>query len=277
MNRILVILLFVVVGARVSAQERLPHASDSVEASSVCQNRWAAVVGGMAMADTYLSNQEYSGMVYGLDATHYGSYPAAPNVVWAFYDKWRFAPLLVNASYSAGISYLSGNVGYASYYRWRYRNGIRLLAGGYLDVFAAVKYQTRNVNNIASADIEAQLYASAAMAWGRRWGNFAFDVGYSLSTPIVGTFFAPEMGQSFYELYLNLPCGLSDVVHLSSFHNRLGLDGRFTADFAFRSFAFFLAFEHSSHWYAANNLMAYWGALNGSVGVRLSIGNLKNW
>lgn len=278
MYKSVVLILLLSVGVAVCAQPAV--SGDAVgrrEESSSCQNRWSLSVGQQSLADTYLSPQQYKGLIFGLDAVHYDYYRNTDRVVWAFYDSWHYAPLLVNASHSAALQYASLNVGYATYYRWEPLAGLELYAGGMADIHGAVKLHGRNVNNIASADIEAQLYASAAVRWSHRWNKWGLALNYTIATPVIGTFFAPEMGQSYYELYLHLPRNIGDVVHFSSFHNRRGADGLFSVDFTFKSFAFFLAFNHNYQWHAANNITGYTDALQGRIGIRIDIANISNW
>ena len=277
-HRICIVVLFAMLPLSVVLSQSVEIAPFNVQnTTSVSQNRWSFVFGFNSVVDTYLSNQQYQGFTYGFDAQHYGTYRNTDKVLWSAYDRWRFAPMLINASYSATIMYGAVNLGYSTHYRWALGGGFDVMLGGVVDIHGAVKYQTRNVNNVAAGDVELQLHASAAAKWTHSWQRFALDVSYEVFTPIIGTFFMPEMGQSYYELYLTLPHGLNDVVHFSSFHNRVGARGQLAVDFNFKGFAFFVAFNHNYQYHAANNLECVDRELSGSLGFRLQIGNIKNW
>lgn len=246
--------------------------------TNVSHNRWSVSTGTMSLSDSYLSPQLYDGLLLGFEGLHYGTYRSTPSVMWSFHDTWHIAPQLINSSYSAAILYASVDLGYGSYYQIYPLNGpLQIAVGGLLQLSGAIKYQGRNVNNISSADLEAQLCAAAHVRWRRQWNKFQLKLSYSVHTPIIGTFFAPEMGQSYYELYLNFWKNATDVIHFSSFHNRIGVRGLFSVDFTFRPMAFFIAFDHNYQWHNANHITCITNSLQGRLGVRLDIANLYNW
>lgn len=235
--------------------------------TTVVSNRWSLSVGNMTVVDQYLSNQEYSGTIYGFQAQHGAYYRQTDrHVSWHFYDHWRYGRL-INSSYSALINYASVNIGFGSHYNWHILKGLTLKAGGIIDAHGAIKLQSRNVNNPASGDIRLQLLASGAIQYSLLWDKFALLVGYSLSTPFAGCMFVPEMGQSYYEIYLKLPHGLHDITHFTSFHNMQAVSGNLHIECIFKGFTLYTAFNHEySHW-QANNLMFRTRELSGQIGV----------
>lgn len=244
-------------------------ATDSV---GIVRNYWSVGVGSMSLADTYLSNQLYKGIVVDLHAEHHGWYRGSDRrLSWQVYDYWSYAPMLVNVSYSAATQYAGLTLGYGTHYVWRPVRGLELSAGGLLDIHGALKYNQRNVNNIASGDIELQLLASVGVNWHYDWRRNRLTLGYSLSTPILGAMFVPEMGQSYYELYLSLPKGLSDVVHFSSFHNRQGVRGKFRVELTFGTGTLFLALNHDYRQWQANSISVLNNTISGQLGFALNL------
>ena len=127
---------------------------NAIEVTNRSHNHYAINIGEMAITDHYLSNQEYSGLTLGLEASHSDFYKTSDSIVsWLVYDHWRYGRL-INASYSAMIQYIGGNAGFASYYNWHPTTGLKLMAGGAIDIYGAFKNQSRNVNNPASGDIQ---------------------------------------------------------------------------------------------------------------------------
>lgn len=245
--------------------------SINAQNDNIVSHQYTFSFGEMRLADTYLSNQEYSGYTYKLGARQGAFYSAEnQNVSWEVYEKAAYGRL-INASYSALIYYYSLNLGYASYYHWRPIENLTLSAGGAVDVFGAYKDQSRNVNNIASGDLQLQAKAIAAAQYSLQWKNFALNLQYSASTPFLGGMFVPGMGQSYYDIYLHLPEVLSDIVHFTSFHNNLGLEGNFSVNMIFKNFTLYTGFTHNNQKWSANNLNFYTNELSGYIGTTIDI------
>lgn len=262
MRRFLIVISFVCASAVLGAAGGAGGAS---------RNWWSVEAGGASVADTYLSNQEYSGVVFGFNARHAGWYAGTERVGWEVYDHWRYAPQLVNASRSAAYRYASLTVGYGTHYIWQPGCGFRLKAGGAAEVHGALKMQSRNVNNVASGDISAVVLATAGAEWRRAYRGWQFVLAYDVAVPVAGAMFVPQMGQSYYELYLTLPRGLGEVVHFASLHNMQGVRGDFRADFRYRTFTFFVGFTHDYRQWRANGIECYDSFLTGRLGFALTI------
>jgi hypothetical protein len=247
----------------------------ATEATNHSYNRYAINIGEMAITDHYLSNQEYKGLSLGLDAYHTAYYNGSDSCVsWLVYDHWRYGRL-INASYSAMIQYIGGNAGFASYYNWHPTTGLKLMAGGAIDIYGAFKNQSRNVNNPASGDIQINLMASVAAQYKLTWNKWALSFDYMASTPLIGGMFVPEMGQSYYEIYLNLPQSLNDVIHFTSFHNRQGIKGNLSINFVLPTVTLSVGMTHNHQWWQANHMNFYLKEFSGQVGIALNLGIIK--
>lgn len=251
------------------------NAADTLQ---VVRSWWSVGVGTVTAADTYLSNQLYKGVSIDLHARHVGRYRGADRrVEWEMYDSWRYSPMLINASHSAAYMYGGLHIGYGSYYTWNLVDNLVLKAGGAVDLHGAVRYQTRNVNNIASADIEAQLMAGGGIAWHKVWRRFRLGLFYDIKIPVMGAMFVPQMGQSYYELYLSLPKGLSDVIHFASFHNRQGVNGKLGVELDFGRGTLFFSLDHDFQLWQANNILVYNNSLSGHIGFALNLVSVKHF
>lgn len=260
----------------VAVMSVLSASLSAVDTVGVVRNWWSVGAGKLSVADTYLSNQRYSGVVVDLHAVHQGWYRGTDRrVSWQVYDYWYYAPMLMNVSYSAYLQYAGVDIGYGSHYVWRPVGALVLSAGGVVDIHGAVRYHNRNVNNMASGDVEIQLLASAGAGWSYDWRKNRLTVDYSLSVPVIGTMFVPEMGQSYYELYLMLPKGLSDVVHFSSFHNRQGVRGKFRVELKFGTGTLFIAMNHDYRQWHANGISVVSNSLSGQIGFALNLKPLE--
>jgi hypothetical protein len=247
----------------------------ATETTNRSYNRYAINIGEMAITDHYLSNQEYKGLSLGLDAYHTAYYNDSDSCVsWLVYDHWRYGQL-INASYSAMIQYIGGNAGFASHYNWHPIKGLKLMAGGAIDIYGALKNQSRNVNNPSSGDIQLNLMASVGAQYKLSWKRWALSFDYMASTPLIGGMFVPEMGQSYYEIYTNIPKSLNDVVHFTSLHNRQGIRGNLSLNFTLPTVTLFIGMTHNHQWWHANNLSFYVHELSGQIGLALNLGIIK--
>ena len=246
-------------------------------AETICRsnNRFAVNVGEMSITDHYLSNQEYKGLSLGLDINHTNYYNNTDNrISWQIYDHWRYGRL-INPSYTAMIQYIGGNAGFASHYNWHPAKGLRLMAGGAIDIYGATKNQSRNVNNPFSADIQINLMASIGAQYKLTWKRWALSFEYMATTPLIGGMFVPEMGQSYYEIYLNLPSALNEVAHFTSFHNRQGIKGNLSVNFILPTVTLFMGMNHNHQWWQANNMSFYIKELSVQIGIALNLGIIK--
>ena len=232
--------------------------------SKTLSTKYAFSVGTIKMADHNLSNQEYSGIVYGLQFSQ-GQYYKNKNVSWNIHEQIRYSHPL-NASKSAYITYLGINIGFGSYYNLKLNN-FKFKLGGYIDIYEGAKYQSRNVNNIFSNDLQLQLLANITAQYHYTWNKFGLLVQYQMATPLIGCMVIPEMGQSYYEVYKYLSENLEDVVHFTSFHNRQGYKGNLTLNFLFKGFTLYTGFIHHFDYWHQNDLYFYNKELSGQIGV----------
>ena len=247
----------------------------AIETTNRSYNKWGINIGEMSVADHYLSNQQYKGLTIGLDVTHTFFYKGIDSCVsWQVYDNWRYGKL-INPSYTAMIQYIGGNAGFASHYNWRPIKGLHLMVGGAIDIYGALKNQSRNINNPISGDIQINLMASVGAQYKITWKKWALSFDYMATTPLLGGMFVPEIGHSYYEIYLNTPSVLNDIVHFTSFHNRQGVRGNLSVNFTLPTITLFVGMTHNHQWWHANKLSFYLHELSGQVGIALNLGIIK--
>jgi hypothetical protein len=140
------------------------------------------------------------------------------------------------------IEYIGGNAGFSSYYNWQPIRGLRLMAGGSVDIYGAIKNQTRNVNNPSSGDIQVNLMASVGAQYKLSWKRWALSFDYMASTPLIGGMFVPELGQSYYEIF-----------SLGHYDNNVVVTHPFNAPTARMLFTLEIPFKKSAL------LVGYWG------------------
>lgn len=103
-------------------------------------------------------------------------------------------------------------------------SNFRLYGGGGPELTLGGIYNIRNSNNPGSLKTSVNLNVSAMAIY--NWNNLTFR--WQVSSPLVGAFFSPEYGHSYYEIFtLGNDKG---TVHFGSFHNQLSLRNYFTID-----------------------------------------------
>jgi len=238
-------------------------------------NEWSVSAGETRLYDPTISPQQYKGWSLGFRGEHYNLYRNTSVVEWRFRDRFRYGNLL-NASYSARMHYASVDLTYGSHYVFRPLDGLDIRLGGALQLFGDIKYNTRNVNNIAGGNVSVNLLATFALSYDAQLTpTFRLGASYALETPLVGCRFAPQYGESYYEIYLRLP-DLSKNIAFTSLHNHQAVAGNLRLNMTFHNRGtLFLAFTHDHDYFRFSNSLFYVNDLSGSIGFALRLGTLN--
>ncbi|MDR1675224.1 MAG: DUF3316 domain-containing protein [Tannerella sp.] len=130
----------------------------------------------------------------------------------------------------ATISAISGIIDYSYGYHYRFypAENLKLLAGPSLRGMFGFIYNTQSANNSTAINMDIDLNLSVAALYTFYLRSYPFTLRYQADMSSVGVLFAPDYGQSYYEIF-----GLGnmgDVVRFSSFHNKLAMRNYLTAD-----------------------------------------------
>ncbi|MCQ2337783.1 MAG: DUF3316 domain-containing protein [Paludibacteraceae bacterium] len=240
-----------------------------------CLNRWNFGAGQLTHTDQVLSDQEYKGVSVSFEGLHVGNYRKKENnIFWSFIDRLDYS-WMHNSSQTARMHYVSVKLDFGTHYAFDLGRGFKLSAGGLVDVSGAVGYVPRNVNNIASADVQFGLRAVATVHYRYRVNDrFSFACHYGLTTPVVGCFFSPEYGESYYEIWKHLSSSLARDLHFSSFHNRHGVSGIFDFDFIFRTGVLTVGLRHNNEWWHATGNSFSISDIRGTIGFALRLASI---
>jgi hypothetical protein len=241
MKKILVEILFLTVSCVIFAQSETNYVNNS----------WTASYGNLTLNDSYLSQLKYFGWNVQLDAVHQKFFKKNHNLFWKNHNAFNYA-YLINKPATADITYISGNIGFGINYDFFKQKEFSFYVGGYASLFAAVKYSSRNVNNIASVDadftVSSDFGARYRLKMGRKVRLVFRD---EFQVPIVGAMFVPEMGMLYYEYTLG---NWDGSFHFASFHNRFGIKNNVYIDVEFRKFIIRLTCMQNYQKWNANNL-----------------------
>ncbi|MDR2140033.1 MAG: DUF3316 domain-containing protein [Tannerella sp.] len=130
----------------------------------------------------------------------------------------------------ATISALSGIIDYSYGYHYRFcpAEHLKLLVGPSLRGMCGFIYNTQSANNSTAINMDMDLNLSAAALYTLYLRDYPLTLRYQADLSSAGILFAPDYGQSYYEIF-----GLGnmgDVVRFSSFHNKLAIRNYLTLD-----------------------------------------------
>ncbi|GHT03505.1 hypothetical protein AGMMS49525_08700 [Bacteroidia bacterium] len=215
-----------------------------VSVSSVCFSLTASAqepiyqstvigVGTASTYDTYLSPLEYKGSNFGLlheQMQMTGLLDGSVAMQQLFNLNVALGDNLskTSSTYMGMLEYDFG-----LYRRFKPINGFQFFAGLQADAQMGGIYNLRNGNNPATLKTHLDLGISGIAAYQFQIKKQPVKLRYQLNMPAVGLFYAPEFGQSYYEIY---ELGDNDgVVHFSSLHNYLAMRNILTVELPFKS------------------------------------------
>ena len=182
-------------------------------------------VGSMILTDTYLSPLEYNGLSLSL-------FYERLNATSLFNSKMLLQQqvLLQGASTDNPISNAKtyyGNIDYHlhGFYPILKTNSFRLLGGAGTELSVGGVYNIRNSNNPAQLKTSINLNASLMAFY--KWKELTLR--WQITTPLMGAFFSPGYGQSYYEIFVL--GNDSGTIHFATPSNQRGLRNYITADY----------------------------------------------
>ena len=149
--------------------------------------------------DTYLGGQSHTGL-----ALHFSNEKFRDARTGSY--RWKYQRILnTSLGYATQESdlQLTGLIGYSwgGYHPFKVAKGLSLLAGVQLQVEGGAIYNPSGGNNPASAKLRTALAVSGMAIYrfpvrGKNW-----IARYQLDFPLIGAMFAPQFGQSYYEIF----------------------------------------------------------------------------
>lgn len=149
--------------------------------------------------DTYLSGYDYTGVALQYNQENFrdartGSYRWKYQTT--FYSTLGYATQGVNTELTGMASY-----NWAGYHPLEVGNDLKLLAGVQLQAEGGALYIPSNGNNPVSVKLRTAIAASAMAIYRIPIRSAECVARYQLDVPLAGVMFAPEFGQSYYEIF----------------------------------------------------------------------------
>ncbi len=206
-------------------------------------------VGSMILTDTYLSPLEYNGLSLSL-------FYERLNATSLFNNKMLLQQqvLLQGASTDNPISNAKtyyGNIDYHlhGFYPILNANSFRLLGGAGTELSIGGVYNIRNSNNPAQLKTSINLNASLMAFY--KWKQLTLR--WQITTPLMGAFFSPGYGQSYYEIFVL--GNDSGTIHFATPSNQRGLRNYITADYPIGKVTLRAGYLRNYYRTKANNLI----------------------
>lgn len=203
---------------------------------------------GMGKADvydTYLSPLTYKGNSYHIHherVSHWGDVSRKWTNQQIFQIRYADAK---NPTGNANEHLLLGEYRLGAHKQIFKNQGFRLSIGGVWNIEGGAIYNRRNSNNPVSVKALTNLNLSGQAFF--QWKSLLFR--WQMDTPLLGAFFAPEYGESLYEVSLG---GSSNIVHLASVHNQRSLLSQLSVDVPINKYTLRLTWQSSLHQSRAN-------------------------
>ena len=192
-------LLLLITGLAVIAAQGQPTGSPAMEGLS---RTTLFGVGGASVMDTYLSPYAYTGPSLSVAMTterptHWGKGHLTTMARYAIRGAYAKSPVSGGHQWDGALSLAGG-----CHYNWHLvENRLRLAAGALVEFDGGGTYSTLGGNNPAQAHIGADIAASALAAYTFSVKGHPWQAGVQADVPLVGTQFAMQYGQSYYELF----------------------------------------------------------------------------
>ncbi len=276
MKRLFLLLLLFVAGATISFAQGYDSATYSFKSSSArplserkpVTNKWSIVQGSASFANHYISNLEYTGEIFGLEAKHGRFYKKSNRLSWQLtltHLRRMHRPMLggglQNFAETSKISTQSYEADYAVYYNWLFCDRLQLRLGGSFNVNGGFIFNATNaMNNVISLDLQTLFLANAQVRYGWDLDRCGLDIYSNIATPFLGVMSADTRFESFFD---SLVGGAGFYAkegkhwYLAAPHNLQGVNFELGVDFAVRNYTWTLSFETRNRWWHANELQNY--------------------
>ena len=205
MKKLLAIFLLVILSNGIT------HGQETSEKETVIRpvySEYTLHAGSAHHADTYLSPIKYSGWTIGFGYQRRQALKFNP-MDWVSQLSFDIdIDRTLNTLKNAIMWYAGLDFSYAMLHRWQLSDGFSVGIGPSLALNAGCLYLDRNGNNPASAKAAITLNADGYATWKGKILNHPLTLRYQASIPVTGTFFSPNYGQLYYEIYLGNHDGL---------------------------------------------------------------------
>lgn len=221
-------------------------------------------IGGANARSSYLSPLEYKGR--GISAS--GEWSKATqwnpeNLIMVFNGGGSMLNMF-NPARTASMIGLDISFDWGLQWRRRLPYNLQVSAGGALDINGGVLYLPRNGNNPANALFRAGIDVKGSLSWKTKIRSIPIVVRDQLSVPSLGAFFAPQYGETYYEIYLGNHSGLG---HFGWWGNNFGINNHLSVILDFGRTAMEIGYRYKYQSYWANQINTHLSRHSFTIGI----------
>lgn len=264
-NKLTSILILGVVGAT-AMSARATDATDSIRSlpRPVTQT-YSLEIGTHWSRSTYLSPLTYRGLDLAIAGEWQKAMPFAPErAMMDFYGRAAIYPNMLNPGGSAQMQGFEIEFfwGMGAYWKLPYSLTVGICGGPEFE--GGTLLLLRNSNNPVGVNLSASLAARAAISWNGKLGKLPVTASWTLRTPMIGAFFMPDYGETFYEIYVG---NHSNLVHVGFPGNHFRLNSLIGVQLDFGRTAMEVGYRILTDSFRANNLKTHQLSHSFSIGV----------
>lgn len=231
--------------------------------------------GATSILDSYLSPLKYEGQHLGISGSWFKAMRQNPDRLIMSFEATLTAASAKSPARNSILYEMGFNFAWTMQHRWNPINGLQLSAGGGAMLNIGGLYLSRNSNNPASARASVDIIASGMATYNFKIGKLPVRISDRLTLPIVGAFFSPDYGETYYEIYLG---NHSDLVHCGWWGNHFCIDNMIAADLSLGNVALRIGYHFnlkSSYVNNINTRLTSHGLVVGLTSDWLNITNSK--
>lgn len=260
---VVVLTLFAAEAKAVNNCDSVPEQSSSEQSRPVA-SFYQIEIGNRHALSTYLSPVRYHGPELNLSGNWEKGLPFNPRHAIMGFEGSVGASSLLNPAQTASMLGIEGTFAFSMSWRRPLPYGLQLTVGGYYGIEGEALWLSRNSNNPVALDLWTGIGLGASLSYKLKIGRLPVLISDKVRTPLIGCFFMPGYGQSYYEIYLG---NHKDLAHAGWLGNRFAVDNLLSATLDFGRTSMLVGFRYRFSNAEANNLIARGTRLSFVIGV----------
>ncbi len=187
-------------GAGVNNPESLPRPVTGI---------YALEIGRRSAVSRYLAPVRYSGASYAFSGRWIKAMPFAPERALMEFDaRVEGAVSLLNPRKNSSMQGIDVEFDWNMRAWWQLPQGFTLSVGGGVEMEGGALALLKNSNNPVSVNVAAALGAAASASWTGHLGRLPLVAALGLRSPMLGAFYMPGYGETYFEMYVGNHSGL---------------------------------------------------------------------
>lgn len=166
-------------------------------------------IGRRSVVSRYLAPVSYSGAEYALAGRWIKAMPFAPERALMEFDarvdgSWS----LLNPHKNSSMQAIDVEFDWNMRAWWQLDREFTVSVGGGLEMEGGAVALLKNSNNPVSVNIAAAIGAAASGSWTHTFGRLPVVATIGLRSPLLGAFYMPGYGETYFEMYVGNHSGL---------------------------------------------------------------------